>query len=74
MIFIDEFFKFYYTNLLKIKDIIFTKFKIYMTEVKNQLDRKNKILKSNRGGEYIYNKFIKFCEDHSIIHKVPFLL
>ena len=40
----------------------------YKTEVENQLNRKIKRLRSDRGGEYIL--FNEFCEKEGIIHEV----
>ena len=44
-------------------------FKIYKAEVENQLERKIKRLRSDRGGEYFSNVFDEFCEEHGIIHE-----
>ena len=41
----------------------------YKNEVENQLSKKIKRLKTNRGGEYESNHFNSFCEDHVIIHE-----
>ena len=38
-------------------------------EVKNQLSKKIKRLRIDRGGKYESNPFNFFCEDHEIIHK-----
>nr|CAH65951.1 H0716A07.9 [Oryza sativa] len=38
-------------------------------EVENQLDRKIKRLRSDRGGEFFSNEFDLFCEEHGIIHE-----
>ncbi|GKB87384.1 putative RNA-directed DNA polymerase [Tanacetum coccineum] len=53
-------------------------FKTFKVEVKNQLDRKIKVVRSDRGGEY-YGRhtdvgqaprsFFDFCEDHGIINQ-----
>jgi transposase InsO family protein len=37
--------------------------------VENQLERKIKHLRSDRGGEYFSNTFDIFCEEHSIVHE-----
>uniref|UniRef100_A0A8R7PKL3 Integrase catalytic domain-containing protein n=1 Tax=Triticum urartu TaxID=4572 RepID=A0A8R7PKL3_TRIUA len=55
--------------LLKTKDEALHYFKIYKAEVENQLDRKIKRLRSDRGGEYFSNEFNLFCEEHGIIHE-----
>ena len=44
-------------------------FKIYKTEVENQLERKIKRLRSDRGGEYFPKIFDEFYEEHDIIHE-----
>ena len=41
----------------------------YKSEIKNQLNKKIKRLRSDRGGEYELNQFNKFCEQHGIIHE-----
>jgi hypothetical protein len=55
--------------LLKTKDEALDYFKIYKAEVENQLDRKIKRLRSDRGGEFFSNEFDLFCEEHGIIHE-----
>jgi transposase InsO family protein len=44
-------------------------FKIYKAEVENQLERKIKRVKSDRGGEYLSNDFDEYCAEHGIIHE-----
>jgi transposase InsO family protein len=44
-------------------------FKVYKAEVENQLERKIKRLRSNRGGEYFSSEFSEFCVEHGVIHK-----
>ena len=44
---------------------MFLKFKI---EVENQLDRKIKRLKSDRGREYCFDFLRNFCDKNGIIH------
>nr|AAP44618.1 putative polyprotein [Oryza sativa Japonica Group] len=45
-------------------------FKTYKAEVENQLERKIKRLRSDRGGEYFSNEFTSFCEEFGIIHEM----
>ena len=47
---IDDFSKYYYVYLMKTKDEVLNKFKIYKVEAENQTQSKIKILRSNRGG------------------------
>jgi transposase InsO family protein len=61
--------RFCYVYLLKIKYEAFNYFKTYKAEVENQLQRKIKRLRSDRGGEYFSNVFDEFCVEHGIIHE-----
>ena len=51
--FIDDSTKYCYVFLLKSKDEAIEKFILYKTEVENQLNRKVKVIRSDRGGEYV---------------------
>ena len=53
MTFIDDYSSFTRVYMLRNKDEAFDMFLSYKDEVKNQLDRKIKRIRSNRGGEYI---------------------
>ena len=48
--FIDDHSRYCYTYLLKTKDKVLDRFKVFKAESENQLDRKIKILRSDRGG------------------------
>ena len=67
--FIDDFSKYYYVYLVNHKSELFDKFKVYKIEVENQLERKIKILCSNRGGEYTSLDMSNFCEMHGYFMK-----
>ena len=69
IIFIDDFSRFTYLYLMRNKDESFDMFKRYKIEIENKKDRKIKILRSDRGGEYFPNDFFTFCEEHGIIHQ-----
>ena len=69
MTLIDDSTRFCYIYLLKSKDETLHYFKIYKAEVENQLERKIKKVRSDRGGEYFSNLFSLFCEEHGIIHE-----
>ncbi|GKA94172.1 retrotransposon protein, putative, ty1-copia subclass [Tanacetum coccineum] len=53
--------KFCYVYLTNTKDEALNMFKTYKAEVENQLDKKIKLLWSDREGEYESNDFAKFC-------------
>jgi len=69
MTFIDDCTRFCYVCLLKSKDKVLHYFKTYKAEVENQLGRKVKRLRSDRGGEYFSTDFSDFCVEHGIIHE-----
>ena len=50
--FIDDYTRYFYVHLLNSKDEAITAFIKYKAEVENQLNKKIKILRSDRGGEY----------------------
>ena len=54
--------------LLRSKDEALDVFKLYKNEVENQLSRKIKAIRSDRGGEYEAH-FGEFCLKHGIIHQ-----
>ena len=60
---------FCYVYLLKSKDETLDYFKICKAEVENQLERKIKRIRPDRGGEYFPRLFDEFCEEHGIIHE-----
>ena len=66
--FVDDSTKYCYVYLLKSKDEAIEKFILYKTEVENQLNKKIKVLRSDRGGEY-ESPFGEFCAKHGIIHE-----
>jgi transposase InsO family protein len=69
MTLIDDSTRYCYVYLLKTKDEALDFFKIYKAEVENQLERKIKRVRSDRGGEYFSNEFNLLCAEHGIIHE-----
>jgi transposase InsO family protein len=69
MTLIDDATRFCYVYFLRTKDEALVDFKIYKAEVENQLERKIKRLRSDRGAEYFPKIFDEFCEEHGIIHE-----
>ena len=67
--FIDDFSRYTMVYLLRSKDEAFEMFLKYKAEVENQLKRKIKRLRSDRGGEYEFTPFNDFYEQHGIIHE-----
>ena len=56
--FIDDYSRYTYVYLMRSKDEAFNKFKCYKSVVENQMEKKIKILRSDRGGEYFPTEFI----------------
>jgi hypothetical protein len=67
--FIDDATRYCQLYLIKTKDEALNCFKIYKEEVENQLERKIKWVRSDRGGEYLSNDFGEYCAEHGIIHE-----
>ena len=66
--FVDDSTKYCYVYLLKSKEEAIEKFVLYKNKVENQLNKKIKVLRSNRGGEY-ESPFFDVCAKHRIIHE-----
>lgn len=76
--FIDDHSRYMYLYLIKEKSESLEMFKTFKVEVENQLDRKIKVVRSDRGGEY-YGRhtdvgqapgpFFEYCKGHGIINQ-----
>ena len=53
--------------LMKHKSVAFDKFKEYQSMVEKQTKKTIKILRSNRGGEYLSNEFLKHLKENKIL-------
>ena len=67
--FVDDCTKYCYVYLMKSKDESVHKFALFKKEVENQLEKKIKVIRSDRGGEYVA-PFGRFCAEHGIVHEV----
>ncbi|KAL0348559.1 UNVERIFIED_CONTAM: Retrovirus-related Pol polyprotein from transposon TNT 1-94 [Sesamum angustifolium] len=67
--FVDDYSRYTKIYLLRSKDEASEMFLKYKAEVENQLDKKIKRLRSDRGGEYGTNFLKEFCENNGIIHE-----
>ena len=65
---IDDCTRYCYVYLLRSKDEALEMFQHFKNEVENQLDRKIKVIRSDRGGEY-EAPFGDFCSQYGIIHQ-----
>ncbi|KAJ4744919.1 Transposon Ty1-NL2 Gag-Pol polyprotein [Rhynchospora pubera] len=65
--FTDDYSRYGYIYLMRHKSETFDKFKEFKSEVENQLDRKIKALRSDRGGEYLSHEFGDYLKECGII-------
>ena len=68
--FVDNFSKYCYVFLIRTKYDALNKFMVYKSEVENQLNKKIKIFRSDRGGEYTSSELNKFYEINDIFYKI----
>jgi transposase InsO family protein len=71
--FIDDATRYCQLYLVKTKDKALNCFNIYKAEVENQLEKKIKRVRSDRGGEYLSNEFGEYYAEHGIIHETTTL-
>ncbi|GAA0145541.1 hypothetical protein LIER_05715 [Lithospermum erythrorhizon] len=67
--FVDDSTNFCYVCLMKSKNEGIDKFALYKEEVENQFEKKIKVVRSDRGGEYV-SPFGQFCCERGIVHEV----
>ena len=65
---IDDCTRYCYVYLLNSKDEAIDAFRQYKTEVENQLEKKIKMIRSDKGGEY-ESPFAKIWVENGIIHQ-----
>ncbi|KAI3780168.1 hypothetical protein L2E82_10129 [Cichorium intybus] len=68
--FTDDFSRYGYIYLIKHKSDTFEKFKEFKNEVENKLGRKIKMLRSDRGGEYLSIEFLDYLKECGIVSQL----
>ncbi|KAJ9547812.1 hypothetical protein OSB04_020355 [Centaurea solstitialis] len=68
--FTDDFSRFGYVYLMRNKSESFDFFKEFQNEVENQLGKKIKRLRSDRGREYLSQEFIDHLREHGIVSQL----
>ncbi|GJT38811.1 retrotransposon protein, putative, ty1-copia subclass [Tanacetum coccineum] len=68
--FTDDYSRYGYVYLLKHKHEVFETFKVLKNEVENQLGKTIKALRSDRGGEYISQKFKDYLKACGIVQQL----
>jgi transposase InsO family protein len=64
--FTDDFNRYSYVYLMRHKSESFDKFKEFKAEVENQLGKKIKVFRTDRGGEYLSGDFREYLKEHGI--------
>ena len=67
--FIDDYSRKTWVYFLKHKSDAFSYFQQFKALVENQSGHRIKILRTDKGGEYVSNEFLKFCKTHGIQNK-----
>ena len=65
--FIDDYSRYGYVYLMRYKSEAFEKFKDFRAEVEKQLGKNIKSLRSDRGGEYLSDKFQNYLKENGIV-------
>src|SRR5664279_481039 len=68
--FMDDFSRYGYVYLMKHKSETLEKFKEFQREVENQLGKKIKLLRSDRGGEYMSHEFDSHLKSCGIVSQL----
>src|SRR3954462_8218336 len=68
--FTDDLSRYGYIYLMKHKSEAFEKFKEFQNEAQNQLGKKIKFLRSDRGGEYMSHEFVDHLKSWGILLKL----
>lgn len=66
MLIIDDYSRMIWAHFFKYKSKAFDMFVSFKNMIENQTGRRIKYLRSNRGGEFIYEEFEKYYEKHGI--------
>ncbi|GJS43694.1 retrotransposon protein, putative, ty1-copia subclass [Tanacetum coccineum] len=68
--FTDDYSRYGYVYLLKHKHEVFETFKVFKSEVENQLGKTIKAIRSDRGGEYISQEFKDYLKAYGIVQQL----
>ena len=68
--FTDDYSRFGYLYLMKWKSKAFEKFKEFRDEFENQLGKHIKVIRSDRGGEYLLGDFKDYLTENGIISQM----
>ena len=71
--FIDDYSRYGYMYLMRRKSETFEKFKEFRADVENQLGKRIKAIRSDRGGEYLLGDFKDYLTQNGIVSKLTAL-
>lgn len=70
MIFIDDYSRMMWIIFLKDKNEDFGKFKAFKALAEKESGKKIKFMRTDQGGEFIYDDFTRYCDEHGIKWKL----
>ncbi|GJR04167.1 retrotransposon protein, putative, ty1-copia subclass [Tanacetum coccineum] len=68
--FTDDFSRYGYVYLMKHKHEVFETFKVFQNKVENQLGKKIKAIRSDRGGKYMSHEFVNHVKSCGIVSQL----
>ena len=68
--FIYDFTRYGHVHLISHKFQALESFRLYLNEIENQLEKKVKTLRTDRGREYLSKQFKKLCNDKGITRQL----
>ena len=68
--FTDDYSRYGFVYLMKLKSEAFEKFKEFRAEVENQLGKCIKVIRSDRGGEYLLGDFKDYLNQNGIVSQL----
>jgi transposase InsO family protein len=66
LLFTDDYSRMSWVYFLQSKGEAFKSFKVFKAFVEKQYEKKLKVLRTDRGGEFLSKEFINFCENEGI--------
>ena len=70
LLFTDDYSRMSWVYFLQSKGEVFSSFKVFKSLVEKQSEKKLKVLRTDRGGEFLSKEFINFCEIEGIHHEL----
>nr|GEU50406.1 ribonuclease H-like domain, reverse transcriptase, RNA-dependent DNA polymerase [Tanacetum cinerariifolium] len=67
---VDDYSRYMWVYFLNTKDQAFDTFKEYKKSIENELGTTLKMLRTDRGGEFTSNEFMKYCKENSIARQL----